>query len=86
MSTSSLDIKYERELCARLLQVVRPLYKKEASSDLPTVDEVMCMKAEATPTEIRLQIQEAVDFLSVMTKYMMFDIEALKRESKKGKR
>ena len=80
MNTLSLDVKYEKEVCKRVLEISRFLYAVEASSDLPTASEVMKTKKDATPEEIREQIQENLDFIMVSMKYCVFDIEALRRE------
>ncbi len=80
MNTLSLDVKYEKEVCKRVLEISRFLYAVEASPDLPTASEVMKTKKDATPKEIREQIQENLDFITVSMKYCVFDIEALRRE------
>ncbi len=80
MNTLSLDVKYEKEVCKRVLEISRFLYAVEASPDLPTASEVMKTKKDASPEEIREQIQENLDFIAVSMKYCVFDIEALRRE------
>ena len=40
----------------------------------------MANKEKATTEEIRNQIQENIDFLRVYLKYLVFDVEALRRE------
>lgn len=85
MSTLSLDVNYEKEICKRVLEISRFLYAVEASPDLPTASEVMKTKENASPEEIREQIQENLDFIMVSLKYCVFDIEALRRELKKSK-
>ncbi len=80
MKVSQLDADYEKEVCKRVLEISRFLYAVEASPDLPTASEVMKTKKDATPEEIREQIQENLDFIMVSMKYCVFDIEALKRE------
>ena len=80
MNTLSLDVKYEKSICERVLDISRFLYAVEASPDLPTASEVMKTKKDATPEEIRDQIQENLDFIVVSMKYCVFDIEALRRE------
>ncbi len=80
MNTLSLDVKYEKEVCKRVLEISHFLYAVEASPDLPTASEVMKTKKNATPEEIREQIQENLDFIMVSMKYCVFDIEALRRE------
>ena len=74
------DTDYEKEVCKRVLEISRFLYAVEASPDLPTASEVMKTKKDATPEEIREQIQENLDFIMVSMKYCVFDIEALRRE------
>ena len=80
MSTSSLDVRYEKHICKQLLDISRVIYVAEADSNLPTASEVMKTHKNATPEGIRKQIQEVLDFLSVNTKYMLLDREALQRE------
>ncbi len=86
MSISLLDIKYEKEICKKLLEISHFLYAVEASPDLPTASEVMKTKENATPEEIREQIQENMDFIMVSMKYCVFDIESLRREMKELKK
>jgi len=62
------------------------LYAVEASPDLPTASEVMKTKENATPEEIREQIQENLDFIMVSLKYCVLDIEALRREKEELKK
>ena len=85
MNTLSLDANYEKVICEKVLDISRFLYAVEASPDLPTASEVMRTKENATPKEIREQIQENLDFIMVSLKYCVFDIEALRRELKKSK-
>ncbi len=85
MNTLSLDVNYEKSICKKVLNISRFLYAVEASPDLPTASEVMKTKEKATPEEIREQIQENLDFITVSMKYCVFDIEALRRELKKSK-
>ncbi len=80
MNTSSLDANYEKHLCEKVLDIARVIYAAEADTGLPTAAEVMKTNKDATPEEIRFQIQEVLDFLSVNTKYMLLDREALVRE------
>ncbi len=86
MNTLSLDDKYEKHICEQLLTIARIIYIAEADTGLPTAAEVMKTKKNATIEEIRFQIQEVLDFLSVNTKYMLLDREALIREKKELKR
>ncbi len=76
----ALDITYEKYICAKVLDIARIIYAAEADTGLPTAAEVMKTHKDATPEEIRFQIQEVLDFLSVNTKYMLLDREALVRE------
>ncbi|KKM14060.1 hypothetical protein LCGC14_1709920 [marine sediment metagenome] len=76
----ALDIRYEKHLCERLLEISRYMYALEASPSLPRASEVMATKKDASPEEIRDQIQENLDFISVTMKYLVFEREALKRE------
>lgn len=82
----ALDADYEKLICERVLDISRFLYAVEASPDLPTASEVMKTKKNATPEEIREQIQENLDFITVSMKYCVFDIEALRREVKELKK
>ncbi len=86
MNTLSLDVKYERHICEQLLDIARAIYAAEADTGLPTAAEVMKTHKDATPEEIRFQIQEVLDFLSVNTKYMLLDREALIREIAEAKK
>ncbi len=86
----ALDITYEKHICTELLDIARVIYAAEADTSLPTAAEVMKTHKDATPEEIRFQIQEILDFLSINTKYMLLDRESLIREKaelekKKGK-
>lgn len=83
---SGLDVKYERHVCEKLLEISRYMYALEASPDLPRASEVMATKKNASPEEIRNQIQENVDFISVTMRYLVFEREALKREKIELKR
>ena len=83
---SMVDIEYEKTICKKVLDISRFLYAVEASPDLPTASEVMKTKENATPEEIREQIQENLDFITVSMKYCVFDIEALRRELKESKK
>jgi len=82
----TLDVKYEKHLCEKLLEIARVVYVAEADDSLPTAAEVMTTKKDATPEQIRFQIQEVLDFLSVNTKYMLLDRESLTREKKELKK
>lgn len=82
MSILLWDANYEKLICEKVLDISRFLYAVEASPDLPTASEVMKTKEDATPEEIRDQIQENLDFIMVSMKYCVFDIEALRREMK----
>ncbi len=86
MNTLSLDAKYEKSICEKVLDISRFLYAVEASPDLPTASEVMKTKENATPEEIREQIQENLDFIMVSLKYCVLDIEALRREKEELKK
>ena len=76
----TLDITYEKHICTELLDIARVIYAAEADTGLPTAAEIMKTHKNATPEEIRFQIQEVLDFLSVNTKYMLLDRESLVRE------
>ena len=76
----ALDITYEKHICTELLDIARVIYAAEADTGLPTAAEIMKTPKNATPEEIRFQIQEVLDFLSVNTKYMLLDRESLVRE------
>lgn len=80
MSSAQLDVKYEKHICEKLLDIARAIYAAEADTGLPTAAEVMKTHKDATPKQIRSQTQEVLDFLSVNTKYMLLDREALIRE------
>ena len=82
----ALDMIYEKNICERLLNIARIIYAAEADTGLPTAAEVMKTHKDATPEEIRFQIQEVLDFLSVNTKYMLLDREALMRELAEAKK
>lgn len=86
MNTLSLDVRYEKHICEKLLEISRVVYVAEADESLPTASDVMKTKKNATPEEVRKQIQENLDFLSVNTKYMLLDREALVREKIELKR
>ncbi len=82
----TLDITYEKRICERLLDIARIIYAAEADTGLPTAAEVMKTHKDATPEDIRFQISEVLDFLSVNTKYMLLDREALMRELAEAKK
>ena len=90
MNISSLDVKYEKHICEKLLNIARIIYAAEADTGLPTAAEVMKTHKDATPEDIRFQVSEVLDFLSINTKYMLLDREASMRElaesKKKGRR
>ena len=83
--------KYERLICQELLSITRVVYAANSSEIYPSAEEVMAKKAGATPSEIRDEIQENLDFIRVSLRYMTFDIAAMNREigelknKKKGK-
>ena len=85
MSISLLDAKYESELCKQLLEISRYIYATEAGCDMPTASQVMTIHKDASPLDIRAQIQDNLDFVRVNVMYATFDREALKRELKKAK-
>ena len=80
MISSQLDIDYEKDVCKKVMEISRFLYAVDASPDLPTASELMKTKEKASPKEIREQIQENLDFITMSLKYCVFDIEALRRE------
>ncbi len=82
----ALDITYEKHVCERLLDIARAIYAAEADTGLPTAAEVMKTHKDATPEDIRFQMSEVLDFLSVNTKYMLLDREALMRELAESKK
>lgn len=82
----ALDITYEKQVCERLLNIARIIYVAEADTGLPTAKEVMKTHKDATPEDIRFQISEVLDFLSVNTKYMLLDREASIRELAESKK
>lgn len=86
MNTLPLDVRYEKHICQKLLDIARVIYAAEADTGLPTAAEVMKTNKDANPEQIRFQIQEVLDFLSVNTKYMLLDREALMREKKELKK
>ena len=75
-----MDVRFERTLCEKLLEITRVVYSIDGTQGLPTLTQVMRSKERATPKEIREQIQENLDFISVYIKYLILDIEALRRE------
>ena len=86
MNTSLSEDNYEKLICEKVLDISRFLYVVEASPDLPTASEVIKTKENATPEEIREQIQENLDFITVSMKYCVLDIEALRRELAESKK
>ena len=86
MNTLSLDADYEKLICEKVLDISRFLYAVEASPDLPTASEVMKTDKDASPEEVREQIQENLDFITVSMKYCVLDIEALRREKEELKK
>jgi hypothetical protein len=78
-----VDTFYEHWVCEKLLDLSRILYLSSTDQKFPTGAEVMAQKEQQTPEQIRVQMLENIDFLSVSLKYMMFDKEAMLRERKK---
>lgn len=76
----TLDVKYEKTICEKLLAITRVVYSVEGTQGLPSLSEVMRSHKFSTTEEIRDQIQENLDFINVYIKYMILDIEALRRE------
>lgn len=77
-----VDTFYEHWVCEKLLDLSRILYANNSKQKYPTGAEVMARKEQQSPEQIRLQMLENIDFLSVSLKYMMFDKEAMLRERK----
>ncbi len=87
---SCVDERYERHLCEQVLGLSRVVYIANSDEPYPTEKQVMVNNSKATVEEIRDQIQENINFLRVSLRYLVFDIEALRREKielekKKGK-
>ena len=83
---NSVDEKYERHLCEQVLELSRVVYIANSDEPYPTAKQVMINNGNATIDEIREQIQENMDFLRVSLKYLIFDIEALRREATERKK
>ena len=78
-----VDTFYEHWVCEKLLDLSRILYNGSTNQMYPTGAEIMARKEQQTPKQIREQMLENIDFLSVSLKYMLFDKEAMLRERKK---
>ena len=83
---NSVDEEYERHLCEQVLELSRVVYRANSDEPYPTAKQVMINNSEATIEDIRAQVQENMDFLRVSLKYLIFDIEALRREAKELKK
>ncbi|KKN51298.1 hypothetical protein LCGC14_0624060 [marine sediment metagenome] len=77
---NSADKQYERHFCEQTLEISRIVYVASSNESYPTAKQVMAKNEKATVEEIRNQIQENIDFLRVYLKYLVFDVEALRRE------
>lgn len=76
------DKDYEKKVCAELLSTTRLIYACMPINNLPAVDEIVKKHEDDSPESIRQEIQENLDFLRVWIKYLLFDNEATKRETK----
>ncbi len=74
------DQQYESHLCEQVLELSRVVYIANSDETYPIAKQVMATKGITTVEEIRDQIQENVDFIRISLKYLVFDIEALRRE------
>ncbi len=81
-----VDETYERHLCEQVLKLSRVVYTANSDELYPTAKQVMVNNSKATIEEIRTQVQENMDFLRVSLKYLIFDVEALRREIAKLKK
>ncbi len=81
-----VDETYERHLCEQVLELSRVVYMANSDEPYPTAKQVMVNNSKATIEEIRAQVQENMDFLRVSLKYLIFDVEALRREIAKLKK
>ena len=77
---SSVDETYERHLYEQVLGLSRVVYIANSDEPYPTEKQVMVNNSKATVEEIRDQIQENINFLRVSLRYLVFDVEALRRE------
>ena len=77
---NSAEEQYERHLCEQVLEISRIVYITSSDEPYPTAKQVMTDNEKSTAEEIRNQIQENMDFLRVYLKYLIFDVEALRRE------
>ncbi len=77
---SSADETYERHLYEQVLGLSRVVYIANSDEPYPTEKQVMVNNSKATVEEIRDQIQENINFLRVSLRYLVFDVEALRRE------
>ncbi len=77
---NAADEQYEKHLCEQVLELTRIVYKTNSASVYPPAKVIMAKTPHATKEDIRDQIQECVDFLSMSLRYMVFDVEALRRE------
>ena len=79
-NVNSADKTYERHLCEQVLELSRVVYTANSDEPYPIAKQVMVNNSKATIEDIRAQVQENMDFLRVSLKYLIFDIEALRRE------
>ena len=77
---SSADETYERHLYEQVLGLSRVVYIANSDEPYPIAKQVMVNNSKSTIEDIRDQIQENIDFLRVSLRYLVFDIEALRRE------
>jgi hypothetical protein len=79
-------IKFERHVCTQLLEISRIIYCEEDSKkSWPTAQDVMKRKENETAENVMQEIQANIDLLRLSVKYLNFDVDCLRRETKKGK-
>jgi len=70
-----IDAKYEKEIYAELLDISRMLHSGTKGRNV-VIREI----PSKNPIQIRKAIRENLDFIRLTAKYLLFDIEATRRE------
>ncbi len=76
-------INFERHVCTQLLEISRLVYIEESPQKAwPTAKDVMNRKVNATAENVMQEIQANLDLLRLSVKYLNFDVDCLRRETK----
>lgn len=79
------DRQYERHLCEQVVELSRLVYIANSTEHYPIAKQVMADHSKVSMEKIRDQIQENIDFTRMSLKYLLLDVESLRREKTKLK-